>query len=121
MKNRADQVTLDEFRKWVGDDEKAMKDQEKRIAFGKEYCTLKEWKFSWKIFDREVNTWIFFDHCSWCSRQKGIRAEKLKGQMILETFSVYFTFATPLNPIPEIEIGHPQGALALAAAAASNL
>jgi hypothetical protein len=40
--------------------------------------------------------------------------------MILETFAVYFTFATPVHPLP-IEIGHPQGALALATAAASNL
>jgi hypothetical protein len=41
--------------------------------------------------------------------------------MILETFAVYFTFATPANPLPDLEIGHPQGALALATAAASNL
>ena len=41
--------------------------------------------------------------------------------MILETFAVYFTFATPTNPLLNLEIGHPQGALALATAAASNL
>ena len=41
--------------------------------------------------------------------------------MILETFEVYFTFATPANPLPDLEIGHPQGVLALATAAASNL
>jgi len=40
--------------------------------------------------------------------------------MILETFAVYFTFATPTNPLPDVEIGHPRGALALAAAAASK-
>ena len=56
MKNRADQVTLDEFRKWVGDDEKAMQDPNKRIAFGKEYCNPKEWKFVWKAFDKEVSS-----------------------------------------------------------------
>jgi hypothetical protein len=55
MKNRSDQVVLDEFRKWVGDNEEAMKDQEKRIAFGKEYCSSKEWKFIWKVFDKEVS------------------------------------------------------------------
>jgi hypothetical protein len=55
MKNKSDQVTLDEFRKWVGDEE-AMKDQDKRIAFGKEYCGTKDWKFIWKCFDKEVRT-----------------------------------------------------------------
>lgn len=41
--------------------------------------------------------------------------------MILETLAVFFTFATPANPLSDVEIGHPQGALALATAAASNL
>jgi hypothetical protein len=54
MKNRSDQAVLDEFRTWVGDDEKAMKDENQRIAFGKEYCNAKEWKFIWKAFDKEV-------------------------------------------------------------------
>jgi hypothetical protein len=42
--------------------------------------------------------------------------------MILETFAIYFTFATPTNPLSDsdFEIGHPQGALALATAAVSN-
>jgi hypothetical protein len=56
IKNRGDQVTLDEFRKWVGDNEEAMKDQDKRMAFGKEYCAPKEYKFVWKAFDKEVST-----------------------------------------------------------------
>jgi hypothetical protein len=47
--------------------------------------------------------------------------EKYKSKMILETFAVYFTFATPANPSPDLDIGHPQGALVLATAAASNL
>ena len=57
MKNWSDQVTVDEFLKWVGDseDSEAMKDKEKRIAFGKEYSTPKEWKFIWKTFNREVS------------------------------------------------------------------
>ena len=46
--------------------------------------------------------------------------EKIKSQMILETFKVYFTFATPANPLSDVKIGHPWGVLALAAAAASN-
>jgi hypothetical protein len=54
MKNRSDQVVLDEFRIWVGDDEKAMKDPDQRIAFGKDYCATNEWKFIWKEFDKEV-------------------------------------------------------------------
>jgi hypothetical protein len=41
--------------------------------------------------------------------------------MILDTFAVFFTFATPVNPLPDLEIGHPQGALALATAAASTI
>jgi hypothetical protein len=41
--------------------------------------------------------------------------------MILETFAIFFTFATPTNPLPDLEIGDPQGALALATAAASLL
>ena len=41
--------------------------------------------------------------------------------MILETFAIYFTFATPAHPLPDLEIGHPQGALALATAAASDI
>ena len=40
--------------------------------------------------------------------------------MILETFATYFNYATPANPLPDSEVGHPQGALALATAAASN-
>jgi hypothetical protein len=59
MKNRSDQVTFDEFRNWVGNNEEAMKDQNKRIAFGIDYCKPKEWKFVWKAFDREVSTHIF--------------------------------------------------------------
>jgi hypothetical protein len=59
MKNKGDQVTLDEFRKWVGNNEEAMKVQVKRIAFGKEYCAPKEWKFVWKDFNKEVNTHTF--------------------------------------------------------------
>lgn len=55
MKNKSDQVVLDEFRKWVGDNQEAMKDQENRIAFGKEYCSSREWKFIWKVFDQEVS------------------------------------------------------------------
>ena len=47
--------------------------------------------------------------------------EKYKNKMILETFMTFFTFANPTNPIPDLEVGHPQGALALATAAASNL
>jgi hypothetical protein len=39
--------------------------------------------------------------------------------MILETFAVYFAFATPANPLPDLKIGHPQAALALATAAAN--
>jgi hypothetical protein len=54
MKNRSDQVVLDEFRKWVGDEE-GLKDPENRITFGKEYCSSKEWKFIWKVFDQEVS------------------------------------------------------------------
>ena len=46
--------------------------------------------------------------------------EKYKNKMILETFVIFFTFATPTNPIPDLEVGHPQGALALATAAASD-
>ena len=46
--------------------------------------------------------------------------EKYKNKMILETFAIFFTFATPTNPLPDLEIGHPQGALALATAVASN-
>ena len=56
MKNCANQVALDEFWKWVRDDEKAMQDQNKRIVFGKEYCDPKDWKFVWKAFDKEVST-----------------------------------------------------------------
>lgn len=56
MKSKGDQVALDEFLKWVGDDVAAMKDQDKRIAFGKEYCNVKEWKFIWKTFNKEVST-----------------------------------------------------------------
>ena len=50
-------MTLDEFLKWVGHskDLEAMKDKEKRIAFGKEYSIPKEWKFIWKTFNREVS------------------------------------------------------------------
>jgi hypothetical protein len=59
MKNKSDQVTQDEFRKWVGDDETAMKDRDNRIAFGKDYCNVKEWKFIWKAFDREVKIYSF--------------------------------------------------------------
>jgi hypothetical protein len=55
MKHRSDQVTLDEFLKWAGESESAMKDKQKRIAFGKEYTTPNEWKFIWRIFDREVS------------------------------------------------------------------
>ena len=55
MKNQSDQVILDEFLKWAGGKE-AMKDKEKRIAFGKEYSTPMEWKFIWKTFNREVST-----------------------------------------------------------------
>ena len=58
MKNRSNQVTLDRFQKWAGGNEGAMKDQDKIIAFGREYCTPKEWKFVWKAFDKEVNTRI---------------------------------------------------------------
>ena len=54
MKNQRDQVILDEFLKWAGGEE-AMKDKEKRIAFGKEYSMPKEWKFIWKTFNREVS------------------------------------------------------------------
>lgn len=46
--------------------------------------------------------------------------EKYKNQMILETFAVYFTFTMPTNPLPDADIGHPQGALTLAMAVASN-
>jgi hypothetical protein len=46
--------------------------------------------------------------------------EKYKNKMILETFAVFFTFTTPTHPL-DPEIGHPQGALALATAAVSNL
>lgn len=56
MKNRSDQVTLDEFFIWAGDNAEAMKDQNTRIAFGNEYCNAKEWKFVWKAFDKEVST-----------------------------------------------------------------
>ena len=48
-------MVLDEFQKWVGDDEGVMKDREKRIAFKKEYCNSKEWKFIWKVFNGEVS------------------------------------------------------------------
>ena len=40
--------------------------------------------------------------------------------MIIETFATYLTFAMPTNPLPGVEIGHPQGALTLAMAAVSN-
>lgn len=68
MKNRSDQVTLDEFRKSVGDDEEAIKNRDKRMAFGEEYCNPKEWKFVWKAFDKEVSTQtlvnsLFFIFC----------------------------------------------------------
>lgn len=43
--------------------------------------------------------------------------EKYRNKMILETFAIFFTFATPIHPLPELDIGHPQGALALATAA----
>lgn len=49
-----------------------------------------------------------------------MRIEKYKNKMILETFATYFNYATPANPLPDSEVGHPQGALALATAAASN-
>ena len=52
-------MTFDEFQKWVRDDEEAIKDQSKRIAFGKEFCNVKEWKFLWKAFDKEVRPYSF--------------------------------------------------------------
>lgn len=48
-------MALEEFRKWAGDNEEAMKDNENRIAFGKEYCSPKDWKFVWRVFDKEVS------------------------------------------------------------------
>jgi hypothetical protein len=56
MRNRSDQVTLDEFRNWVRNNEEAMKDQDKRMAFGKEYCSAKDWKFVWKAYDKDVSS-----------------------------------------------------------------
>lgn len=41
--------------------------------------------------------------------------------MILETYAIFFTFAIPANPLPNLEIAHPQGALALATAAVISL
>ena len=35
------------------------------------------------------------------------------------TFTVFFTFATPANPLPDIKIDDPQGALALVTAVAN--
>ena len=55
LKNRGDQVVLEDFQNLVGDNKEAMKDQDKRIAFGKEYCSL-EWKFVWKAYNKEVST-----------------------------------------------------------------
>jgi hypothetical protein len=55
MRNRSDQAVLEEFRKWADEDNNAIKDPQKRIAFGKEYCNAKEWKFIWKAFDKEVS------------------------------------------------------------------
>ena len=54
MRNKSDQVVLEEFRLWVGEDEKALKDSDQRIAFGKDYCNTNEWRFIWKVFDKEV-------------------------------------------------------------------
>ena len=59
MKNRSDQVVLDEFRKWVGGNEEAIKDQDKWITFGKEYCNSKDRKFVWKTYNKEVSTILF--------------------------------------------------------------
>ena len=64
MKNRSDQVVLDEFRRWV-DDEAAMKDQDKQVEFGKEYCDVKEWKFLWKAFNKEQRS-ISHSFCYHC-------------------------------------------------------
>ena len=123
MRNCANQATLDKFWKWAGDNKRAMQNQNKRIAFRQEYCNPKEWKFIWKAFDKEVSTlwdsFFFFEFINWCSRQKGIHAEKYKNLMILETFAVFFTCTTPANPLPDIKIDDPQGALALVTAAAN--
>ena len=103
--------------KWAGDNNRVMQDQNKRIAFGQEYCNPKEWKLIWKAFDKEVSTlWDSFEFINWCSQQKGIHAEKYKNLM---TFTVFFTFATPANPLPDIKIDNPQGALSLVTAAAN--
>ena len=61
LKNRGNQVVLEDFWNWVGDNEEAMKDQDKRITFGKEYCSS-EWKFVWKAYDKEVSTHTLWNH-----------------------------------------------------------
>ncbi|KAF8805127.1 hypothetical protein BYT27DRAFT_7213102 [Phlegmacium glaucopus] len=98
MKSRALQAIKDAFILEYGGE--ALKDERKRMEFGKFLCTKGEHNFTFKIIN-----------------QNGKRKAQFKNKMIIETMSVHYTFATLKKKLPNFEIGEPEVALALATAA----
>ncbi|KAF8804342.1 hypothetical protein BYT27DRAFT_7340272, partial [Phlegmacium glaucopus] len=98
MKSRALQAVKDAFILEYGGE--ALKDERKRMEFGKFLCTKGEHNFTFKIIN-----------------QNGKKKAQFENKMIIETMSVHYTFATLKKKLPNFEIGEPEVGLALATAA----
>ncbi|KAF8799970.1 hypothetical protein BYT27DRAFT_7217329 [Phlegmacium glaucopus] len=78
----------------------ALKDERKRMEFGKFLCTKGEHNFTFKIIN-----------------QNGKRKAQFENKMIIETMSVHYAFVTLKKKLPNFDIGEPEVALVLATAA----
>jgi hypothetical protein len=61
MKTLGFDSVLEEFNSEHADDADAMKNAQKRIEFGKYWCTQHDWKFMYGTIEDDVSTFRFID------------------------------------------------------------
>ena len=124
IKERAEHVVIERFRKLHGNDVDAIRDREKRVKFGTEWCdpASREYKFIWGGFDKTpVSHANFIFSLLTHFQRQGRRTGKFASECIVETLSVHYQFSQPGKEISNILTLDPIGGLALSVAAVSNL
>jgi hypothetical protein len=118
MKTLGYENVLEDFNSEHADDPDAMKNAQKRIEYGKNWCTTHEWKFLYGRIEDDVRTFWFID--SYSHLLQGAMEDVYMGPLIIKTFAAHYNFATPSKTIPNYDVGVPIGGIALAVTAVSN-
>lgn len=120
MKTTSFDYVLEDFISEHEDDPDAMKNAQKRIEYGKKWCTPHEWKFMYGKIEDDVSTFLFRFIVTYSHQLQGAMDDVYMGPLIIKSFAAHYSLAAPSIIIPNYDVGIPIGGIALAVSAVSN-